>query len=351
MNYSVKRIIITVIVVILLAIVAFYIIPVSAPLILAFITAALMEPLIRWGMLRLKLKRRWMVLISFSLYLMILVTTTYLFVQRGIAQLVYFAERIPDYTLTILGLWEVWNERILLATEGLPLPMIKEIHEQMDNLLFTLTAPLRNFDYLNFATTFVTWLPIFFVSVLVYLIAVFLFMLDMPRLLTVFYDHLKEDTARKVRLMLKRLQEVVFGFFKAQFLVSVVIFIVTFVTLLFIAPSIALPLALLIWLVDFIPIIGSIIVVGPWALLEYVQGNMTMAIVLAILAAVLLVIRRTLEPKVMGSYIGLTPLATLISMFLGVKLLGLAGFFLGPLLVILYKTAKEVGLIKLDFKI
>jgi predicted PurR-regulated permease PerM len=57
------------------------------------------------------------------------------------------------------------------------------------------------------------------------------------------------------------------------------------------------------------------------------------------------------EPKVMGEQIGLSPLATLISMFIGLKLFGFLGLFIGPLIVILFTTAREAGIIKLEFKI
>lgn len=76
-----------------------------------------------------------------------------------------------------------------------------------------------------------------------------------------------------------------------------------------------------------------------------------MGIQIAILAIILLAIRRTVEPKVMGQHIGLSPLATLISMFIGLKLLGIFGFILGPLLVIAFNSAKEAEIIKWKLKI
>lgn len=72
---------------------------------------------------------------------------------------------------------------------------------------------------------------------------------------------------------------------------------------------------------------------------------------LSILAVILLAIRRTVEPKVMGKHIGLSPLATLISMYIGLKLFGLLGFIIGPICVILFTSAKEAGIIKGNLKI
>src|SRR5690606_15462854 len=118
-----------------------------------------------------------------------------------------------------------------------------------------------------------------------------------------------------------------------------------------IAPEYALVMSLIIWIVDFIPILGSIIVLTPWFIYMFIVGDIVQGTQLAILALVLLVIRRTVEPKVMGTQIGLSPLATLIAMFIGLQLIGFLGFFIGPLLVILFTSAREAGIIKMEFKV
>src|SRR5699024_8547163 len=144
---------------------------------------------------------------------------------------------------------------------------------------------------------------------------------------------------------------VILGFFKAQFLVSILIFIASLAGLLMITPKVALIMSLIIWVIDLIPIIGSIIVLAPWPLFMLLSRNIGMGITLTIRPAILLIIRRTVEPKLMGQHIGLSPLATLIAMFLGIKLLGILGFILGPLFVIAFTSAKEAGIIKWNVKI
>jgi sporulation integral membrane protein YtvI len=335
-----------------IGLIAYFVLPVSVPLILAYVTALIFEPLLRWGIRRLKLKRKWMVILTFTTFMIVLLGMTYWFVSRGIAQLIHFAERIPHYTWSFIRHWEQFTESIISMAEELPAPMVEELNSQLDGFLFSITEPLRTFDYLKLATTIGTSLPVFLVSVLVYLIAFFLFMLEMPKLIESFYSHLKQDTAEKFRFMSERFSSVFWGFFKAQFLISLIVFAVSLIWLLFFFPAkFAIIMSLIIWFIDFVPIIGSIVITAPWAFVELIQGNTYACVAVLVLAAILLIIRRTLEPKVMGEYIGLSPLATLISMFIGVKLIGVAGFFLGPLLLIAYGAAKEAKLIQFDFKI
>ncbi len=348
---TVKRIFMISLLIIALVLITIFILPIAMPLILAFFTAAIFAPLIRLLVDRLSFKRSWAVFTVFIVYLATLGLLSYLFISKVISQVIFIAERVPSYTVTFLNQWEEWSVKILEAAEGLPTSLVYEISEQLDGFLFSMTDPLRTFDYVNFATSVVTSIPIMLVNILVYLIALFLFMLEMPNIRKEFYDHLKDETATKIQFMFKRLTDVIRGFFKAQFLVSLIILTVTLIALFIISPRIALVMSLIIWLIDFIPIIGSIVIVGPWAVIELILGNTFESISLAILAVILLTIRRTVEPKVMGQYIGLSPLATLISMFLGVKLLGMVGFIIGPLLLIAFRAAREAEIIKLDFKV
>ncbi len=57
-------------------------------------------------------------------------------------------------------------------------------------------------------------------------------MLELPELKKMLFRHLTTSTAEKVRFMITQLNSVIFGFMKAQLLVSLIILAVTFVGLL-----------------------------------------------------------------------------------------------------------------------
>lgn len=95
-------------------------------------------------------------------------------------------------------------------------------------------------------------------------------------------------------------------------------------------------------LVDFLPVFGSGTVLLPWAVISLIKGNMVLFLGLIAVFVVVTVVRNVLEPKIMGKQVGLNPLLTLFSLFLGLKLFGVAGMFLLPLIVtIVYKYAEE----------
>lgn len=110
----------------------------------------------------------------------------------------------------------------------------------------------------------------------------------------------------------------------------------------------ALLLAVTISLIDILPVLGTGTVLLPWALIcLFVTRNIYLGVGLIITYAVITVIRQIIEPKIVGSYIGLHPLATMVAMFAGLRFFGVVGMLLLPFLVLtgknLYKKIKKLN--------
>ena len=98
----------------------------------------------------------------------------------------------------------------------------------------------------------------------------------------------------------------------------------------------AVGLALVVAIIDIMPILGTGLVLIPWAIIAAVLGYYRMALGVAALYIVMLVVRNIVEPKLVGQQMGLHPLVTLISMFVGLQLFGLLGLFGFPIALSLY---------------
>ncbi|MCK0470630.1 sporulation integral membrane protein YtvI [Halalkalibacter sp. APA_J-10(15)] len=346
-----KRTFIIIISIIAIAIVAYFIIPISIPLLLAFFTALLLSPAVESLHKRLKLKRNLAVMIVFTLFICFIGLTGYYSVTKVITQGSQIVENLPQHINDINRSWLNFQRNLEHEYDNLPPELVEEINILVTRTLNDIRNTISERNIINDVTSFVSSIPGYLVSIIVYLIALFLFLLELPVLKRKSFSYLSDKTKDKVNFMTSRLKYVLWGFLKAQFLVSIIIFIVSLIGLLFIAPEVALLMAFIIWLIDFIPLIGSIAILAPWAIFQLFAGNVSMGTQLLVLAAILLVIRRTVEPKVMGQQIGLSPLATLIAMYIGLMLFGVLGFIIGPLIVIAFTSAKEAGIIKLNFKI
>lgn len=346
-----KRVLTTALVLLALILISIYILPISIPLIIGLLTAIFLEPFVGFVQKRFKWRRKNAVLTVFVLFLLIVSAVLYWTVTQLIGRIIQFSKMVPDYINSLSDMWEEIQSFFLRSTEEMPVEVISSFETELAQFLDGIREWVLTIVNYDTVTNLLTGIPSFLVSFIVFLIALFLFMLELLNLREMLFKRLKESTAEKVRFMAARLNNVIFGFLKAQFLVSVIIFIVSLIALLFIAPEYAIVMSLVIWIIDFIPILGSIIVLTPWFIYQFIIGDVYQGTQLAILALVLLIIRRTVEPKVMGTQIGLSPLATLIAMYIGLQLFGVLGFFIGPLIVILFTSAREAGMIKIDFKV
>ena len=351
MKWLTKRTITTAIVIAVLILISIYILPVSIPLIIALITAIFLEPLVNFIQKRFKWRRKSSVISVFILFLVIVSALLYWTITQLVGQIIQFTKMVPEYINSLSVMWDEFQRFFFRSTEDMPVEVVSSFETELAGIMDEIRNWILTIVNYDTISNLLTGIPSFLVSFIVFLIALFLFMLDLPDLKVMLFNRLKDSTAEKVRFMFARLNKVIFGFLKAQFLVSCIIFIVSLAALAFIAPEYAIVMSLLIWLIDFIPILGSIIVLTPWFAYEFITGDIVQGTQLAILALVLLIIRRTVEPKVMGTQIGLSPLATLIAMFIGLQLIGFLGFFVGPLIVILFTSAREAGMIKIDFKV
>ncbi len=329
----------------------YFILPISIPLIIALITALALNPAVRLIQYHAKLNRKASVIIVFLLFLLIIGFAGTFVVSKSVGQVVHFVEDVPEYFNEINAIYEKWETDFRQYAQNLPDEFVRQISNSLEENLTALSTTVKEKITIDNIAQVFAKIPQYLISFLVYLIALFLFMLELPLLKSKMYHLFTKDTAEKFSFMNRRLTDVLLGFLKAQFLLSIIIFLASLIGLFFITPEIALIMSLIIWVIDLIPIIGSIIILGPWSLFMFLSGDTATGIKLAVLAIILLAIRRIAEPKMMGQHIGLSPLATLIAMFLGLKLLGVLGFILGPLLVITFNSAKEAGIIKWTLKI
>ena len=95
----------------------------------------------------------------------------------------------------------------------------------------------------------------------------------------------------------------------------------------------------------FIQKMGDGGIMIPWVVLEAIQGNYPLALGLLAVYLVVTVIRNIIEPKIVGSQVGLHPLVTLMSMFIGAQLFGVLGLFGLPITLSLLKNLNDQGVI------
>jgi predicted PurR-regulated permease PerM len=85
--------------------------------------------------------------------------------------------------------------------------------------------------------------------------------------------------------------------------------------------------ASIIAVLDILPILGTGGIMIPWSVISFALGHTAMGIKLMVIYIIVTIIRNYVEPKIVGAQLGLHPIITLVSMFLGLRLFGFWGLF------------------------
>lgn len=99
--------------------------------------------------------------------------------------------------------------------------------------------------------------------------------------------------------------------------------------------------------VDILPVLGTGTVLIPWAAYSFITGNIGLGIGLLVLYGVITVVRQIVEPKLVAGQLGLSPIVTIMALYLGLKAFGVLGMFVTPILVIMLKLLNDEGIIKI----
>lgn len=126
-----------------------------------------------------------------------------------------------------------------------------------------------------------------------------------------------------------------------------IIFIVTFVEifagLMILCPSFACLGALIIAVVDILPIFGAGLILIPWGIISLIGGETFLGVGLLILYVIVTVVRQIIEPKFVGESMGIHPIGSVISMFVGYRLLGFLGMLAAPMALCTVLRIKRNG--------
>lgn len=331
---------------ILLAI-ALFLLPYSVPFLLALLTAILLEPVVLFLVRSLRVNRLAAVIGSFLVFLLGFAAIAYWLGTQIVVQSVDLAQRLPAYSQHLFEYLESTFGRWELYYSTLPAEIVIQIQQVFDSLKTSAfaTASTLAKGILGAVAT----IPGFLLTTIIYLIALFLISLDLPRLRVGFLRMFTTSAREKINVVFTQLNRATVGFLRAQIILSFVTFLIAWLGLIILKVKYAAVIALLIVLVDILPILGTGSFLLPWAAYSFFTDKTHLAIGLIVLFLTITVIRRIIEPKILASNLGISALAALVSLFLGFQIIGFFGLILGPALVIIYEALRKAGFLK--FKI
>ncbi len=188
--------------------------------------------------------------------------------------------------------------------------------------------------------------PSFLVALIIFVMATFLLTADYPYLRSRAVQHTDEALLRFLGQLRSTALGAFGGYLKAEFLLSVGVFFILLIGFFLIHQPYGLLLALGLAVMDFIPIIGAGTVMVPWAFVSLFTGDIPTAVELMVIWGIIALFRRVMESKFVGDQTGLSPILSLVSIYVGMKLAGVLGMVFGPVILLVLLNLTGMGIFR-----
>jgi sporulation integral membrane protein YtvI len=174
----------------------------------------------------------------------------------------------------------------------------------------------------------------------------FFFAKDKNKIISSIKSILPHDWYKKIEIIQSELIASTIGLIKAQIILILISTIITIAGLYILNVDYALTLGIICGILDILPVIGPSLIFVPWAIVALLLGNLKFSLSLIILHLFVSGMRQILQAKVIGTHLGLDPLLALISIYVGVRLFGFMGLFIGPMVAVIVKAIFQSGFLR-----
>ena len=312
-----------------------------APFFFGLIIAVIMEPLIRLMVNRFRWKRGIASILCVLLFLAIMGSIGVWIILTLIRQVTAFVASTDENVGEILSAAGTAAADLLARVEA----MLPETWTMPDMQEIITPAITSLFDGgFGQVVDIATAVPNFFIGIILALVSSYFFMADRKLIFATIRKSCPKWLVGHMSETRAGLSRAVGGYIRAQYILMTMVGIISIVGLLILRSPFALLMGLIMAALDFLPILGPAIIILPWILISLLAGDTHMAIGLGVIYGVITVTRQVLQPKILGDQMGAHPLASLMSMFIGLRVFGLLGLIIGPSLLMIFIAIRERGM-------
>lgn len=311
------------------------------PFVIGWMIALIANPLVRFLEKRLKIVRKHGSMLIIAGVLALIISLLYFVLGKAYVEIREFIGDLPALydraAAEIRGAVQNGNRMFEFLPDEFRTAVMQfteNIGTYVGDLVSKAAAPT-----VEIAGNVAKGIPNVLVNTVITILSSYLFIAEQDKILAWMRRYAPKFVLRYAEYLKKDARGVIGGYFLAQFRIMFVVAGILAVGFLFLKVKYGLLLAVLISMLDFLPVFGTGTALFPWAAVKLFTGEYTYAAGLLILYVVTQVSRQLIQPKIVGDSMGLPPLLTLFLLYLGFKVKGIAGMIL----------AVPIGLIFINF--
>lgn len=303
-----------------------YLVPVIIPFIIGGMVARLVVGISR----KLRCPQKWMRILLTLLIYGCVGGLVALAVARAVSGLSGLVAWLPEfYKLKLLPFGELCYDGLTGVLENMNPAMVKALEFGWDNL----SAALKNLISVlstmavNLVSGVAKGVPKLLLSLLAMIFSTVFVSNDYEHLRSFTAEHTPENAKGFLKSLKKYLTDTLFVVLRSYGFIMLLTFTELFVLFAVFGIEDPVTKAAVIAVLDIMPILGVGTVLIPWAIISLVLGYTRLGIELLVIYGIVTVVRNYAEPKIVGAQLGLHPIISLVSMFVGLRLFGFWGMF------------------------
>lgn len=321
------------------------------PFVIGWIISMIANPLVRILERRLKVARKHTSMLIIIGVLALVIAAIYFLGVRIGQETRAFLDQAPEMYADFREDFQSAGRNMESIISELPENIqesLKEVQQDIGDITGQAVGRLSQLT-VDKAGSFARNIPSILISIIFSILSAYFFIADRDRILEFGRAHTPRIIQEKWRMMAESFKTVFGGYFKAQFKIMAVIGVILFIGMLILRVRFAILVAILVAFLDMLPFLGTGTVLIPWAVFKLVSGDIRYALGLVILYLTTQLVRRIIEPKLVGDSIGMNPLVTLIFMYIGYRIGGVIGMILavpvGAIVLNFYKAGTFDGVL------
>ncbi len=330
----------------------FKIIGLLLPFILAYFLSVLVNPLVNKLEKRLKIPRALSTIIVILLTLVILGGIIFAIIWKITGEIQSLYYQLPQIIDDVKISWESISEKFSNIFSALP-ESVQSITGDIGNNMADLVSDLIKGSYSPVVSgigNVAKALPSIFIWIIVFVLSLYFMVSDSKTMQKYIGKCVSKRFLVNVRNIQREIKKYLGGYIKAQVIIMSIAAIIIWLGLTILDIPYAFLIALGIAVLDALPFFGSGAALWPWSLISFLNGDLRLGIGLIIIYLAVIFTRQMIEPKIVSENIGIYPVFTLVSMYVGYRVFSLGGMILGPVILILlvsiYKAGALDGIIK-----
>ena len=307
-----------------------FLLPTLIPFLLAFLIVWLLRKPAKWISGKLHLPMKYVSLFFLLLFYVLLFGGVSLLGVEVVTLIKSAAPKLPTFyrqelvpaLKAIYHFAEQTLQRFDPAIVSALSSTLTELSASIEQGLVTFSRPV-----VSWASSAAMGVPGFIIGVVLMITSSFFLANDYDRVMNFLYKSLPEKGKDRLREIWHKLAGSLWIYIRSYTLFLIITFTELNIGLHLLKIPYATVIAGAIAIFDLLPILGTGGIMIPWVVISLVLGHTAHGIKLAVIYAIVTVVRNYVEPKIVGAQLGLHPIISLVSMFVGLQLFGIWGLF------------------------